>query len=117
MNDEFDTLEDKIAAARAVKGKKPQVNPAKDHSEDGRAGIHAGIEFVASFFIPGLIGWKLDEWLGTSPGFFLGLMFLGIFGGFYSVYKISQGLGSAVGSSPLPDDKKDAKTASNSIKD
>ena len=116
MNDEFDTLEDKIAAARAVKGERARAK-VEDRSDDGRAGIHAGIEFVASIFIPALIGWKVDEWLGTSPGFFLGFMFLGIFGGFYSVYKISQGLGSAVGHSPLPETKKDVKTASNSIKD
>lgn len=116
MSDEFDTLEDKIAAARSAKDEKPEIKAAGDN-DDGRAGIHAGIEFVASIFIPALIGWKVDEWLGTSPGFFLGLMFLGIFGGFYSVYKISQGLGSAVGSSPLPETQKDGKTASNSSKD
>ena len=112
MSDEFDTLEDKIAAARGRK-KKTVKKTEKNSSSDGREGIHAGIEFVASIFIPALIGWKLDEWLDTSPAFFLGLLFLGIFGGFYSVYKISQGLGSTVGTSPLPDDKKNAKTPSN----
>lgn len=112
MIDEFENLEYRISAARKVKKKSAQKQDMQDE-DVGREGLHAGIEFVASVFIPALIGWKLDEWLGTSPGFFLGLLFLGVLGGFYSVYKISQGLGSAVGTSPLPEDEKNAKTPSN----
>lgn len=109
--DEFDRLEEKIDAARGTPANSNKKESVKD--ENGRQGIHAGIEFVASIFIPALIGWQLDKWLGTSPAFFLILLFLGICGGFYSVYKISQGLGSSVGISRLQDKKKDAKTSNN----
>ena len=112
MPDPFNVLDKKISAARADKKRSSSPSESKADDDAGRQGLYAGIEFVASIFIPALIGWKLDEWFGTSPGFFLGLLFLGICGGFYCVYKISQGLGSAVGNSPLSGRKKDGKTAS-----
>lgn len=36
-----------------------------------------------------LIGWLLDRWLGTSPGFLLGLLFLGMAVAFRNIIRIS----------------------------
>ncbi len=38
----------------------------------------------------GLMGWLFDSWLGTSPGFLLGFLFLGIGVAFRNIIRISQ---------------------------
>jgi ATP synthase protein I len=37
-----------------------------------------------------LIGWVIDRFAGTAPGFLLGCLFLGIGVAFRNIYKISQ---------------------------
>ena len=36
-----------------------------------------------------IVGWVLDQWLGTAPWILLGLMFIGFAGGFISVMRTS----------------------------
>ena len=38
----------------------------------------------------GIVGWLLDEWLGTRPWIMLALLFLGFAGACYQVFKISK---------------------------
>ena len=79
--------------------------------ENAKAGIHAGLEFVASIFLSAFMGYWLDQWLGTMPLFFLSFLFLGIGAGFYNVWRITENVGSSVGYSELHKKEKDAKTA------
>jgi len=44
-----------------------------------------------------IVGWVLDQWLGTAPWLLLGLMFIGFAGGFISVMRIS---GRSTGNHP-----------------
>ena len=37
-----------------------------------------------------LLGWCFDRWFGTSPGFLLALLFLGIAVAFRNIIRISQ---------------------------
>ena len=46
-------------------------------------------EFVAAIMVGALIGWRLDEWLGTGPLFLILLMGLGVAAGFWTVYRLA----------------------------
>ena len=49
--------------------------------------INIGIMLVAPAAVGLVIGDLIDAWLGTSPIFTVGLLFLGIFAGIWSMYK------------------------------
>ena len=107
---EFEELEAKIQKARQTDAPSPQQIQKSVDESNSRAGIQAGIELVGSIGAGALIGLGLDHWLGTKPAFFLIMFFVGICTGFYNVYRVTQGLGSAVGFSQLHKGQKDAKS-------
>jgi len=106
LDQHADALDNKIEAARDS-----YENSSKRKKKE-TTGAHIGIEFAGAIFVPTLIGWKLDEWLETSPAFMLILFFLGVCTGFYSIYRITNNLETSVGFSQLHREKKDAKTQS-----
>ncbi len=112
-DDNLRALEDKINKARGLKEPTEQEKKKIAEDENAKAGIHAGIEFVGAILLSSLIGYGLDNWLGTSPAFFLSLFFLGIMTAFYGVYKItvtsSPKPNGSVGFSQLPSEEKNAK--------
>jgi len=62
-------------------------------------GFRVLTEFVAAIGVGGLIGWKLDDWLKTSPFFLIVFLAIGTAAGFWSVYRIaSQPTGGPGGS-------------------
>ncbi len=76
-----------------------------EEKKDGR-GLPAGIgaimgrvatELVAGVIVGALIGWMLDNWLGTSPLFLVLLFFLGAMAGMLNVWRMFSGRGLAVG--------------------
>ena len=69
----------------------------EEDKENKRVGMQAGTELVTSFIAGGLLGYGLDQWLGTSPWFLISLMLLGMVIGFYNIYRLMNNLGSAVG--------------------
>lgn len=93
--DPLDVLEEKIDRAEEDFDKREALEEEVQSSMP--RGAHIGIEMVGSIFIPPLIGWKIDEWLGTKPLFFIGLFVLGVVAAFYSLFKLSQGYDSGVG--------------------
>ncbi|WP_296706432.1 AtpZ/AtpI family protein [Rhodoblastus sp.] len=46
-------------------------------------------EFVAAIVVGALIGWQLDEWLGTSPFLLILLLGLGVAAGFWTIYRLA----------------------------
>jgi ATP synthase protein I len=54
------------------------------------AGARVLSEFVAGILVGGFIGWELDNWLGTGPGFFVFFLMLGLAAGFWNVYRIAK---------------------------
>jgi len=46
-------------------------------------------EFVAAIVVGGLLGWRLDLWLGTGPIFLIALLGLGMVVGFLNVYRLA----------------------------
>jgi ATP synthase protein I len=70
-----------------------QAEARRDARKQGDAGNRAG-RLVVSQLVGGpvggaIVGWVLDQWLGTAPWLLLGLMFVGFAGGFISVMRIS----------------------------
>ncbi len=52
-------------------------------------GFRVMSEFVAAVVVGGFIGWAIDRWVGTSPGFLIAFIALGTAAGFWSVYRIA----------------------------
>jgi ATP synthase protein I len=65
--------------------------------QDNRAGRLVVSQLVGGPLGGAIVGWVLDQWLGTAPWILLGLMFIGFAGGFISVMRISA---RSTGSSP-----------------
>ena len=54
-------------------------------------------ELVAGVALGSFVGWMLDRWLGTTPGFMLGLFFLGAVAGMMNVWRLMTGRDMAAG--------------------
>lgn len=83
----LDRLEERLAEAQRKEAVRTGKAPASDASEQMG-------QKVLSLLIGGLlggtlIGWLLDELLGTWPTLFITLMVLGTASGFWSIIKIS----------------------------
>lgn len=100
MNKDIETLSEKIKKARGDSdAKDPQGPQTADGGEDNtRQGLQAGVELVVAIAVGTIIGYWLDVWLGTKPLFMIVMFFLGVGTGFYNVYRISEGMGTALGS-------------------
>ena len=109
---DLDALQEKIRAATAAKNAhKAQACEKDQGNANMKEGMHAGMEFVGAIFLPTFAGYWIDQWLGTFPAFFIGLFFLGIFTGFYNIWRVMQNLGTGVGYSQLHKDEKNAKSS------
>lgn len=53
-------------------------------------GMNAFSEFVGAIVAGGLIGWKADEWLGTTPWLLIVMLGLGVAAGFWNVYRVAK---------------------------
>ena len=78
-----------------------QAEAKRDARKRGNAENRAG-RLVVSQLVGGplggaIVGWVVDQWLGTAPWFLLALMFTGFVGGFISVMRIS---GRSTGNGP-----------------
>lgn len=52
-------------------------------------GFRVLAEFVSGVAVGGLIGWQLDEWMGTGPFGLIVFLFMGTIAGFWNVYRIA----------------------------
>lgn len=119
MNDEqnISELEKKIADAKSksstYKQSEADKKSTKGTSDSMGVGMRAGMEFVVSIVVSVLIGLWLDKTFDTKPLFFIALFFLGVITGFVNVWRVSQGIGSAVGYKNLHDQNKSEDTNEN----
>lgn len=91
--------EDRVLRARleklsgALDAQRKASQPRRDaggQPSDGPAmalGLRAASEFVASIIVGGFIGWLLDAWLGTKPGFLIAFFFLGVAAGIVNLIR------------------------------
>ena len=75
-----------IQQAEKVRTGTVHKKPEKGYSQGNRVLT----ELIAGLAGGGLMGWCFDHWLGTSPGFLLGFLFLGIGVAFRNIIRISQ---------------------------
>lgn len=67
-----------------------RTGEARYESEAGsRLASRVLAELIGGMVGGALIGWVLDRFLGTSPWFLLGLLFLGIAAAFRNIFRIS----------------------------
>lgn len=101
-----DTLADLQAKTDAETTHQAEIRRDADNMSTG---VRAGTELVTCMIAGGLVGWGLDQWLGTQPIFMIIFVLTGISVGFWEVYRLTQGAGSSVGFVRLHQDEKTAK--------
>ncbi|MCK6419059.1 MAG: AtpZ/AtpI family protein [Alphaproteobacteria bacterium] len=87
------------ALEKDIKEDKKEAEESRPRIVMDKKGLNLGIEFLANIMVPALVGYFMDDWLGTKPLFFLLFFFGGIAAGFYFLYRIT-----------LQNNKKVAKT-------
>lgn len=114
-NQDLNQLDKKIDAAREKSSKdRPRENfpqsgaPQKDFNE--RAGLQLGVEMVAVIGVSMGIGYGLDTWLGTLPGFLIGFFFLGVITAFYNIYRIQKKINLETPGAPRVEKESSQKT-------
>ncbi len=77
------------------------LEPETQRPEEGKQRISAmafalrvGVELAVALAMGGGIGWLLDRWLGTMPGFLLLFFFLGAAAGIKNVYRTAREIGA-----------------------
>lgn len=83
----LDSLEQRVAAAQRKEALRTGKGPAPDANE--QMGQRVLALLIGGLLGGTLIGWLLDELLGTWPTLFITLMVLGTASGFWSIIKMS----------------------------
>jgi ATP synthase protein I len=86
QNEKWKDFDARLERARSKAGLEPAERPQVERPR-GASGVQVGIELVAGVAGGGLIGYGLDSWLGTWPGFFIGFFFLGAAAGMLNAYR------------------------------
>ena len=87
-----------------------QAEPVVPKTAAGEPTTGLGVAFTATtYLVTGIaagagLGWVLDAWLGTSPGLFVVFFFLGAASGILNVYRMTRGMGMALGYRPAGGD-------------
>jgi ATP synthase protein I len=71
---------------------RPGAEDGGDSGKFGSAmglGLRAASEFAAAIIVGGLIGWRLDAWLGTKPAFLIAFFMLGVAAGVWNVIRVT----------------------------
>ena len=82
-----------LAAQRPNAAPQAGGAPAGNDASAMSMGMRAASEFIGAILVGAGIGWALDHWLGTSPGFSIGFFLLGVVAGVFNVVRAT---------SPLP---------------
>lgn len=110
-SDNLHDLGAKIAAIQeAERQKSKKATVTENNAESMSRGIRAGAELVAPILGGCFIGWLIDGWLGTKPGFLIGMLILGVITGFVNVWRLTQSGNSDPGFSQLHIKQKNDKS-------
>ena len=85
----LDRLDERLAEARRKEALRTGKGPAPDANE--QMGQRVLALLIGGLLGGTLIGWLLDQLLGTWPMLFITLMVLGTASGFWSIIKMSNG--------------------------
>jgi ATP synthase protein I len=86
---EFKAFDERVRQLRVDAGLARDERDGKGGARGliGGAAVQVGIELVAGVIGGALLGYGLDQWLGTWPIFFLVLFFLGAAAGMLNAYR------------------------------
>ncbi|MEM7172243.1 MAG: AtpZ/AtpI family protein [Pseudomonadota bacterium] len=101
------SLDDLDARLKAAQSRHRGETDAPDEAKRGSAlslAFRIGVELVAALIVGVGIGYLLDLWLGTKPWFLLLFFVLGSAAGIMNVFRVTSGMGGAVGYRPAPGD-------------
>lgn len=95
---EMDALNARLEKLNAALRQREEEQLAKEAPPQERrglsralsVGLNAFSEFVGAVLVGGLVGWKVDEWLGTKPWLMIVLLGLGIAAGFWNIYRVAK---------------------------
>lgn len=80
-------LERRSAEKRAEEAAGPSESERAATASAISLGLRAASEFAAAIVVGGLIGWRLDVWLGTKPAFLIVFFMLGVAAGVWNVIR------------------------------
>lgn len=90
----LESLQRKLEAAEQA-----QENPKKNASEDNaesrgsfNQAMRLSVELLGGLIAGALVGYALDQWLGTAPWLIILCIFLGLGGGFLNLMRAAQQL-------------------------
>lgn len=73
------------------------MSGVNDASSGLAYGMRLGLEFISGTVVGLLIGWGLDQWLGTTPWLLLLFTILGFGAGVMNVYRVIMKLDDGIG--------------------
>lgn len=111
MPSDLKDLEKKIHDAKHGEALSEEERRRIRQAHNNKAAMQAGYEFVASVLLSAVLGYFLDQWLGTAPIFLISLFLLGTSAGFMAIFRLNKNLGMGVGYSELHKREKDANKA------
>ncbi len=111
MTNDLSDLDKKIQNAMRDQGPSDDEEQRAKDAQNMSNGMKAGVELTCSIGAGGLIGYGLDQWLGTNPWLMIVMLLVGILSGFANVYKTTQNIGTSIGYSQLHQREKDARTS------
>lgn len=62
-----------------------------------RVALRASIELVSALVVGGLLGYWIDQWLGSKPWAMIIMFFLGFAAGFVNIYRAQTGQDMKIG--------------------
>ncbi len=62
-----------------------------------RMAFRAGVELVSALVVGGLLGYWIDQWLGSKPWAMIVMLFLGFIAGFVNIYRAQTGQDMKIG--------------------
>lgn len=102
LQTDLDSLEEKLAAAKARRDARLGTDDKEDNSLLGMA-WRLSTELLASVLVGLLLGWGIDQLFGTKPfGLLIGLGF-GIAAGFMSVFRTADAMDAKTAHLPKGD--------------
>ena len=97
--DPLSALDTRLKKARKLV-QDPLTKKTTDGSEKGSVlslAFRVAVEIVSAVVIGFILGWFLDDWLGTKPWLMLTFVFIGFVAGVLNVYRMASGFGYSAG--------------------
>lgn len=89
MSEDLDDLGKRLEKIRKQdEAKAAKEQKAEDDSSSFHQGMRAGSELIFNTLVGALLGYFLDQWLGTAPIFLLVFVMVGMFAAFRNIYRL-----------------------------